>query len=95
MWRSYQGVVHVDNTARPQIVTRELNSLYYDVLAVYGRMKGVTVLVNTSFNVHEESIVNAPAECVRALVDGRIDFVVTRCKPCMNVSKLSGERCSD
>ena len=34
-------------------------------------------LVNTSFNVHEEPIVNTPAECARALTDGRIDFVVT------------------
>jgi len=36
------------------------------------------VLVNTSFNVHEEPIVNAPSECVKALIDGRIDFVVTK-----------------
>jgi len=35
------------------------------------------VLVNTSFNVHEEPIVNTPAECAQALTDGRIDFVVT------------------
>jgi carbamoyltransferase len=35
------------------------------------------VLVNTSFNVHEEPIVNKPAECVKALLDGRIDFIVT------------------
>ena len=78
-WRSrIPAVVHVDDTARPQVITRELNPLYYDVLAAYGRLTGVPVLVNTSFNVHEEPIVNAPAECVRALVDGRIDFVVTR-----------------
>jgi carbamoyltransferase len=36
------------------------------------------VLVNTSFNVHEEPIVNRPAECLRALLEGRVDFVVTR-----------------
>jgi hypothetical protein len=35
------------------------------------------ILVNTSFNVHEEPIVNKPSECIRALLDGRIDFVVT------------------
>jgi hypothetical protein len=34
-------------------------------------------LVNTSFNVHEEPIVNKPSECLKALADGRIDFVVT------------------
>jgi carbamoyltransferase len=35
-------------------------------------------LVNTSFNVHEEPIVNTPRECAEALLDRRIDFVVTR-----------------
>jgi carbamoyltransferase len=35
------------------------------------------VLINTSFNVHEEPIVHRPEECARALGDGRIDFVVT------------------
>jgi hypothetical protein len=34
--------------------------------------------INTSFNVHEEPIVNRPEECRRALVDGRVDFVVTK-----------------
>ena len=78
-WRTrIPAVVHVDQTARPQVISRELNPLYYDIVAAYGRLTGVPVLVNTSFNVHEEPIVNAPEECVRALVEGRIDFVVTR-----------------
>jgi carbamoyltransferase len=38
---------------------------------------GLPVLINTSFNVHEEPIVNRPQECRKALVDGRVDFVVT------------------
>ena len=38
---------------------------------------GLPILVNTSFNVHEEPIINQPAECLRALRDGRVDFVVT------------------
>jgi carbamoyltransferase len=78
-WRErIPAVVHVDGTARPQIITRDLNPLYYDIVAAHGRITGVPVLVNTSFNVHEEPIVNAPEQCIRALVDGRIDFVVTR-----------------
>lgn len=78
-WRNrIPAVVHVDQTARPQVITRELNPLYYDIVAAHGRLTGIPVLVNTSFNVHEEPIVNAPEECVRALVEGRIDFVATR-----------------
>jgi hypothetical protein len=53
------------------------NPPYYDILSAFERETGLPVLVNTSFNVHEEPIVNTPAECVKALRDGRIDFVVT------------------
>jgi hypothetical protein len=57
--------------------SRETNPLYYDILAASGRESGLRVLVNTSFSVYEEPIVNKPAECLKALLDGRIDFVVT------------------
>jgi carbamoyltransferase len=77
-WRDrIAAVVHVDGSARPQIIERETNPLYYDILNAFERESGLPVLVNTSFNVHEEPIVNKPSECIRALLDGRIDFVVT------------------
>lgn len=77
-WRQrIAAVVHVDGSARPQIIERETNALYYDILNAFERESGLPVLVNTSFNVHEEPIVNKPSECIRALLDGRIDFVVT------------------
>ena len=50
------------------------NPLYHDILRAFERETGLPVLVNTSFNVHEEPIVNAPGECIKALRDGRIDF---------------------
>ena len=77
-WRDrIPAVVHVDGSARPQIIRREDNKLYYDVVRGFEAASGLPVLVNTSFNVHEEPIVNSPAECAKALTDGRIDFVVT------------------
>jgi carbamoyltransferase len=77
-WRErISAVVHVDGSARPQTIERETNPLYYDILAAFERESGLPVLVNTSFNVHEEPIVNKPDECLKALLDGRIDFVVT------------------
>jgi carbamoyltransferase len=77
-WRErIAAVVHVDGSARPQTIERAANPLYYDILAAFERESGLPVLVNTSFNVHEEPIVNKPSECLRALTDGRIDFVVT------------------
>src|SRR5271155_688741 len=72
------AVVHVDNTARPQIVREADNPLFAGILRRFRDRTGIPVLINTSFNVHEEPIVNRPEECRRALVDGRVDFVVTK-----------------
>lgn len=71
------AVVHVDNTARPQVIRREPNPLYYDILKAYGARTGIPVLINTSFNAHEEPIINRPEECAQALREGRVDYVVT------------------
>ena len=77
-WREkIPGVVHVDGTARPQVIEREANPLYYDILAAYEQATGLPVLINTSFNAHEEPIINTPAECAAALMAGRVDAVVT------------------
>jgi carbamoyltransferase len=75
--RRIPAVVHVDGTARPQIVCDRANPLYAEILHRFRRATGLPVLVNTSFNVHEEPIVNSPRECLRALLDRRVDFVVT------------------
>ena len=78
-WRErIPAVVHIDHSARPQIVARADNPLYFDILAAFEARTGLPVLVNTSFNVHEEPIVNRPEACCKALADGRVDFVVTR-----------------
>ncbi|MGB0695744.1 MAG: carbamoyltransferase C-terminal domain-containing protein [Rhodospirillaceae bacterium] len=77
-WRDkIPAVVHVDGTARPQVIERDPNPLYFDILGAYGEMSGIPVLINTSFNAHEEPIINSPKECADALVAGRVDFVVT------------------
>lgn len=78
-WRErIPAVIHVDGTARPQILRDTENPLYADILRRFRAATGLPVLVNTSFNVHEEPIVNRPEECLAALTDGRVDFVVTR-----------------
>ncbi|MCB9988120.1 MAG: hypothetical protein H6868_02160 [Rhodospirillales bacterium] len=70
------AVVHVDGTARPQIIEREDNPLYADILSAFKAKTGLPVLINTSFNAHEEPIINTPQESLRALLDDRIDFIV-------------------
>lgn len=77
-WRSrIPAVVHVDGTARPQLIRRAENPLYHDIVQAYGRATGIKALINTSFNAHEEPIIDTPAQCVQALLDDRIDGVVT------------------
>jgi carbamoyltransferase len=73
-WRPrVPAVVHVDGTARPQLVRRERNPLYWELIERYRQLSGIPLVLNTSFNVHEEPIVCAPAEALSAYVDRRID----------------------
>lgn len=77
-WRDrIPAVVHIDGTARPQIIVRRQNPLYYDILKAYEKRTGIPVLINTSFNAHEEPIINTPRECAAALMEKRVDFVAT------------------
>jgi carbamoyltransferase len=77
-WRErLAAITHLDNTARPQIVADKDNPLFATILRRFREQTGIPVLINTSFNVHEEPIINRPEECARALLDGRIDFIVT------------------
>lgn len=69
------AAVHVDGTARPQLVKRDVNPGYYDIIAEYGKLSGVPCLINTSFNMHEEPIVCSPEDAVRAFLDGRLDYL--------------------
>lgn len=51
------AVVHVDKTARPQIVTEQSNPFIWNVLKIWENLSGELSLINTSFNVHEEPII--------------------------------------
>ena len=67
------AAVHVDGTARPQLVKREVNPGYYDVLKEYEKLSGLPCLINTSFNMHEEPIVCSPQDAIRAFLLGHLD----------------------
>lgn len=75
MRTSCAGVVHVDGTARPQIVRQEDNPSFYQIIEEYGRRTGVPVIVNTSFNIHEEPIVRTPDDAIRAFLDSALDYL--------------------
>ena len=69
------AVVHVDGTARPQLVRRDRNPRYWHLIERYRQLSGIPLILNTSFNVHEEPIVCGAHEAVQALVDQRIDHL--------------------
>jgi carbamoyltransferase len=73
MIQSCPAAVHVDGTARPQLIRREANPGYYDILKEYEALSGIPCLINTSFNMHEEPIVCTPADAVRAFLLGNLD----------------------
>ncbi len=67
------AVTHVDNTARVQTVSREENPFYYDVIRAFFDITGVAVILNTSFNIRGEPIVNTPIDAVRCYCGTGID----------------------
>ncbi|MDC0028934.1 hypothetical protein OAJ32_00325 [bacterium] len=74
--KQLQAVVHVDGTARPQVIRRETNTYYYDILNRFYDISGCGALVNTSFNAHEEPILSDPYTGINALKNNRIDVLV-------------------
>ena len=73
--KTIPAVVHVDNTARPQLVTESKNKSLYNILTEYQKLSGIPVLINTSFNLHEEPIVCTPNDALRAFEQGAVDFL--------------------
>jgi carbamoyltransferase len=73
MRKTCPAAVHVDGTARPQLIRRENNPGYYDILKEYEKLSGVPCLINTSFNMHEEPIVCSPGDAIRAFLLGHLD----------------------
>jgi carbamoyltransferase len=70
------AVTHVDGTARLHLVDRSVNTIYYDLISAFEKRTGVPVLLNTSFNLRGEPIVNAPADAIRTFQWSGIDALV-------------------
>ena len=70
-------VVHPkDKTARIKIVTPKSNPTFHKILDEYNKITGVPVLLNTSFNVHEEPIVCHPNEAFNHLENNVVDLLI-------------------
>ncbi len=65
-----------DLTARPQILTKEVNLGYYDLIKEFEKNTGVGGLINTSFNLHGEPMVNSPEDALRVFMNSGLDYLV-------------------
>jgi carbamoyltransferase len=70
------AVVHADATLRPQTVKREHNPAYWDLIRRFGELTGEPLVLNTSFNIMGEPIVNHPREAIRCFYDNGLDHLV-------------------
>ena len=69
------AVVHIDNTCRVQTVSEESNEKFYKLLNEFNILSGVPVLLNTSFNVKGQPIVNTPTEAIDTFLNTNIDVL--------------------
>lgn len=76
MRKKAPAAVHIDGTARPQIIDKYINPRINLILENYYKITGVPVLINTSFNMHEEPIVCTPGDAIRGFIDGQLDYLV-------------------
>jgi carbamoyltransferase len=75
MKRDCPAAVHVDGTARPQLVSAEGSPSFHRILTEYHKLTGIPSVINTSFNMHEEPIVCSPDDAVRAFLQGNLDYL--------------------
>jgi carbamoyltransferase len=70
------AVTHVDYSARVQTVTKNTNNRYYDLISKFKEKTGCPVIVNTSFNVRGEPIVNNPIDAFNCFMGTDLDYLV-------------------
>lgn len=70
------AVVHSDHTLRPQTVKKSFNPRYWNLISEFGKLTGEHLLLNTSFNIMGEPIVNHPREAIRCFYDNGLDTLI-------------------
>jgi carbamoyltransferase len=70
------AVTHVDYSSRIQTVTKQNNKFYYDLISKFKEKTGCPVIINTSFNVRGEPIVNSPTNAFNCFMGTDLDYLV-------------------
>ena len=76
-WRKkIPAVTHIDGSGRLQTIRRNQNNLYYDLIKQFGKLSGVPILINTSFNIRGEPIVCTPYNAYKCMMGTGIDYLI-------------------
>lgn len=74
--KNVQAIVHVDDTCRVQTVNEKYNKRFYSLIKKFNEKTGIPVLLNTSFNIKGQPIVNSPDDAVECFLKYKIDRLV-------------------
>jgi carbamoyltransferase len=69
------AITHVDGSGRLQIISEKQNARYYNLIKRFGQKTGVYVLMNTSFNLKGEPIVNSPENALNTFSKSGLDIL--------------------
>jgi carbamoyltransferase len=75
MKKTQPAVIHIDGTARPQIISEKINPSYYKIVKKFYELTDIPSLVNTSFNMHEDPIVCTPSDAIHAFKKGHLNYL--------------------
>ena len=70
------SVTHIDDTCRIQTVSKDFNIRYYKLLEEVGRVTNIPVLLNTAFNLEDETVTVSPKQAIERFLRSKIDFLV-------------------
>ena len=80
------AVTHVDYSARVQTITKNNNGRYYDLILKFKEKTDCPVIINTSFNVRGEPIVNTPKDAFNCFMGTELDYLVN----VLNIGRCNG-----
>ena len=70
------AVTHIDYSSRIQTVTESSNKMFYDLISKFKEKTGCPIIINTSFNVRGEPIVNTPSDAFNCFMGTELDYLV-------------------
>ncbi len=70
------ATVHVDNSTRPQTVSKDFNKRYFELISKFKKVSGIPAILNTSFNIKGEPIVCSPADAIKAFFTTGMDYLI-------------------